>query len=117
MIFNYMYKKLEKKGNKIKTKSKENTFSDFDSSKNEVPQELKEALYHDLEDMVNRMQLTYGEIMDALDKKYFPSERTGYTLPPGIYEIGDFNKTPHNLLSDIVKVSFIIDDIRLKSNL
>ena len=39
------------------------------------------------------MQLTYDGIMDVLDMKDFPSKRTGYTLPPGIYEISDNNKT------------------------
>ena len=43
--------------------------------------------------MVKRMQLTCSEIMDVLDKKHFPSKRTGYTLPTGIYEISDINKT------------------------
>ena len=39
------------------------------------------------------MQLTYNEIMDVLCLKYFPSEKTGYTLPPGIYERSDTKKT------------------------
>ena len=67
--------------------------------------------------MVNRMQLMYNEIMDVLDIKYFPSKRTGYTLPPGIYEISDINKTLQYLLPDIVKISITIDDVRLRSNL
>ena len=55
--------------------------------------------------------------MDLLDKKYFPSERTGYTLPPGIYEKSYINKTLEYLLPDIVNVSNTLDDISLKSNL
>ena len=39
------------------------------------------------------MKLKYNEIMDVLDIKYFPSERIGYTLPPGTYQIGEINKT------------------------
>ena len=63
------------------------------------------------------MQLTYIEIMDVLDKKYFPSEGTGYTLSPGTYEVSDINKTLKYLLPNFVKTSVAIDDIRLKSNL
>ena len=33
--------------------------------------------------MVNRMQLSSDEIVDILDIKFFPSERTRYTLPFG----------------------------------
>ena len=40
------------------------------------------------------MGLTCDEIMDVLDIKHCPSQRIGYTLPPGIYEITDINKTP-----------------------
>ena len=50
--------------------------------------------------------------MDVLDIKYFPSERTGYTLPPGIYEVSDINTTLKYLLPDSVKVSITIDDSR-----
>ena len=31
--------------------------------------------------------------MDILDIKRFPSKRTGYTLRPAIYEVGDINNT------------------------
>ena len=53
--------------------------------------------------------------MDVLDIKFSPSERTGYTLPPGIYEVSDINRTLKYLLPDMVKISITIDDIRLKS--
>ena len=78
---------------------------------------MEKKTYHDLEDMVNRMQLTFNEVFDVLDMKNFTSERTGWTLPPGIYEISDINRTLQVLLPDIVKLSISIDDIRLKSNL
>ena len=78
---------------------------------------MKKLNYHDLENLVNGMQLTDNEIKDVLDEKNFPSQRTGYTLPPGIFEIFDINKTLQYLLPDIVKVSITIDDIRLKSNI
>ena len=55
--------------------------------------------------------------MDVLDRKYFPSERTGYSLPAGIYKISNINKTLQYSLPNIVKVSITIDDIRIKSNL
>ena len=67
--------------------------------------------------MVYRFQLTYVEIIDILDLKYIPSKRTGYSLPPGIYEVVDLNNTLKYVLPDNVKVSITIDDIRLKSNL
>ena len=63
------------------------------------------------------MELTYDEIMDILVIKNFPLQRTGLTLPPGIYEKSDINKTLEYLLPDIVKVNFTIIDIRLKSDL
>ena len=48
-------------------------------------------------------------------KNNFPSERTGYTLPPGRYETSEINKTLEFLLPHIVEVSVTIDDIRLRS--
>ena len=62
--------------------------------------------------MLNRMQLSYDEIMDILDIKYFSSERTGYTLPPGVYEVVDLNNTLKNVLPNNVKVNVTIDDVR-----
>ena len=47
-------------------------------------EELKSANYHDLEDLVYRIELTYDETMDILDIKVFPAERTGFTLQPEI---------------------------------
>ena len=63
------------------------------------------------------MELTYDEIMVLLDIKKIPSERTGYTLPPGIYEISDINRTVEYLLPDIVRVNTTIHDVRLGSTL
>ena len=65
--------------------------------------------------MVYREPLTYNEVMDVLDIKYLPSKRTGYTLPPGVIEVSDINKTLQYLLPDIVEESITMDDIRLKS--
>ena len=63
------------------------------------------------------MRLSYDEIMNILDLKFIPTERTGYSLNPGIYEIIDLNNTLKYILTDDVKVNITIDDIRLKSNL
>ena len=89
----------------------------FDISKNEILEELKKGNNHDLEVMVNRMQLTYNEIMDVLDIKNIPRERIGYTLPPKAYEVSGINRTLKFSLPDFVKVSFTFDDVRLKSKL
>ena len=91
--------------------------SDFDTFKNEIVEELKNAKYNDLEDLLYRFQLTYDEIIDILGLKYIPTKRTGYTLEPGIYEVVDLNNTLNYILPDNVKVSITIDDVRLKSNL
>ena len=108
---------VKKRGNKIKIADKENILSDFDNQKNEIIEELKNAKYNDLEDLVYRMRLSYNEIMNILDLNYIPTKRTGYSLNPGIYEVIDLNNTLKYILPDVVKVNITIDDIRLKSNL
>ena len=52
--------------------------------------------------------------MHILDVKYIPSNRTGYTLTQGFFEISNNNKTLEHILPNIVKVSITTDDIRLK---
>ena len=84
--------------------------------KNEILEELKNAKYNDLEDLVYRMRLSYDEIMDILDLKHIPTKRTGYSLNPGFYEVVDLNNTLKHILPDNVKINIVIDDIRLKSN-
>ena len=108
---------VKKRGNKIKITDQEHKLSDFDTQKNEIIEELKNAKYNDLEDLVYRMRLSYDEIMNILDLKYIPTKRTGYSLNPGIYEVVDLNNTLKHILPDNVKVNITIDDIRLKSNL
>ena len=108
---------VKKRGNKIKIADKEYKLSDFDNQKYEIIEELKNANYNDLEDLVYRMRLSYYEIMDILDLKYFPTKRTGYILNPGIYEVIDLNNSLKHILPNNVKVNITIDDIRLKSNL
>ena len=108
---------VRKRGNTIKIGDREYKLSDFDNQKNEILEELKNVEYNDLADLVYRMQLTYDEIIDVLDLKYISTERSGYSLNPGIYEIVDLNNTLKHILPDNVKVNITIDDIRLKSNL
>ena len=108
---------VKKRGDKIKIGEKEFKLSDFDDQKNEIIEELKNAKYNDLEDLVYRMRLSYDEIMDILDLNYIPTKRTGYSLNPGIYEVMDLNNTLKYILPDVVKVNNTIVDIRLKSNL
>ena len=67
--------------------------------------------------MVYRMQITYYEIMDISEMKYFPSKGTSFTLPPRTYETSDINKKLECLLPEIVKVNITIDDVRLGSEL
>ena len=108
---------VKKRGNKIKIADKEFKLSDFDNQKSEIIEELKNVKYNDLEDLVYRMRLSYDEIMDILDLKYYSTKRTGYSLNPGIYEVIDLKKTLKHILPDVVKVNITIDDIRSKSNL
>ena len=108
---------VKKRGNKIKIADKEYILSDFDTQKNEIIEELKNAKYNNLEDLVYRLRLSYDEIMDILDLNYIPTKRTGYSLNPGIYEVIDLNNTLKHILPDNVKVNITIDDIKLKSNL
>ena len=75
---------VRKRGNKIKIGDIEYQLSDFDNQKNEILEELKNAKYNDLEDLVYRMRLSYNEIMDILDLKYILTKRTGYSVNPGV---------------------------------
>ena len=61
--------------------------------KEEILEELKNVKYNDLEDLVNRFQLIYDEIIDILDLKSISTKRIGYSVKPNIYQIGDINIT------------------------
>ena len=78
---------VRKRGNQIKIGEKDYILSDFETFKKRILEEFKSASYRDFDDLVYRKGLTYDEIMDLLDSKIFPSQRIGYNLPPGIYEI------------------------------
>ena len=49
--------------------------------------------------------------------KHIDASTSGYTLPPGIYEVSVINLVLKSLLPDDVKVNITIDDIRLRSNI
>ena len=115
--FELHVKEVRKRGNKMKYGDNDYKLSDSDTKKVEIIEELRNAKYNDLEDIVYRMQLTYDQIVDILDFKYIPTKGTGYSLYPGIYEVVDLNNTLKYILPDNVKVSVTIDDVRLKSNL
>ena len=85
-------KENRKRGYQKKIGDKEYKLSDFDTFKAEILDELINAKYNDLEDMVYRFQLTY-EIINILDLKYIPTKRIGYSIKPNIYQISDINNT------------------------
>ena len=108
---------IRKKGKQIKIGNEEYVLSDLDIRKSEINKEIKNVEYNDIEDRAFRLELTYYEIENIIDKKYIDTSSTGYTLSEGIYEISDFNLMINSLLPDEVKVNITIDHIRLGSNL
>ena len=108
---------VRKRGNIITIADKEYKLSDLDNQKNKILEELRIVKYNDLRDLIYRMQLTYNEIIDILDLEYISTERMGYSVNPGIYEVVDLNNALKCILPDNVKINIAIDDIRLKSNL
>ena len=93
------------------------SLSSLDMFKDEILEDLKNAKYNDLEDMVYRFRLTYDEIMDILDLKYIPTKRTGYSIEPNIYNVVDLNKTLKNILPNNVKIDITIDERKYKTDL
>ena len=108
---------VRKRGDKIKIGDYEYKFSDFDTQKNEITEELKNVKYNDLEDLVYRMRLSYDEIMDILDLKYIPTKRMGYSIEPNMYNVDDLNKTLKNTLPNNVKINITIDERKYKTDL
>ena len=90
---------------------------DFDTQKNEILEKLKNGKHNDLEDLVNRMRLSYDEFLNILDLKYIPTKRTGDSLNPGIYEVVGLTNSLKHILPVNVKVNITIDDIRLGCDL
>ena len=93
------------------------SLSSLDMFKDEILEDLKNAKYNDLEDMVYRFRLTYDEIIDILDLKYIPTKRIGYSIEPNIYNVVDLNKILKNILPDNVKIDITIDERKYKSDL
>ena len=108
---------VRKRGNKLNLGGNEYKLSDFDTQKNEILEELKNAKYNDFGDLVYRMQRTYGEIIDILDLKYIPTKRMGYSIEPNIYNVVDLNKTLKNILPNNVKINVSIDKRKYKTDL
>ena len=44
----------------------------------------KERRYQNLDDLMFRLQLTYGEFLNIIHFNYFPTKRIGYSLKPNI---------------------------------
>ena len=110
-------KEVRKRGHHITIGDKEYKLSDFDTYKEEILQEIKNAKYNDLEDMVYRFQLTYGEIVNVLDFKYIHMKILGHSLKPNMYQISGINNTLENILPDNVEISVTIDEKLYKSKL
>ena len=89
----------------------------FGHFKSEILAELRGVKYHDLEDMVYRMELPFYNFFDVFDIKYTSATSIGYTLPPGIKEVRDIDVILKSLLPDDVKINNTIVDTRLWSNL
>ena len=69
------------KGTLIEIANSGQNFASFDHFKSELFSEFKRVKDHDLYDMVFRMEITYGEIMDKLDLKSTSATPIAYTLP------------------------------------
>ena len=85
--------------------------------KDEILEDLKNAKFNDLEDMVYRFRLTYDEIIDILDLKNIPTERIGYSIEPNIYNVVDINKALKNILPNNIKIIVSIDERKYKTDL
>ena len=108
---------VRKRGNKIKIGDIEYKLSDFDTQKKEILEELKNAKYNVLEDLVYRIQLTYDESINILDLKYIPTKRIGCSIEPNIYNVVDLNKTFKNVLPNNKKINVSIDERKYKTDL
>ena len=96
---------------------KDYSLSSLGMFKHEILEDLKNAKFNDLEDMVYRFQLTYDEIIDILDLKYTPTKRMGYSIEPNLYNVVDSNKTLKNILPNNVKINVTIDERKYRTGL
>ena len=67
--------------------------------------------------MVQRMELISDETVYILIDKDIAGSISGYTLPPGVYEITDNNLMLNSLLPNEGKIKNTIGDIRLRPKL
>ena len=104
-----MLQKLEKEVTK-KIGDDEYKLSDFDSQKQKIIEELKNAKYNDLEDLVYRLRLSYDEIINIIDLKYISTKRIGYSIEPNIFNVDDLNKTLKNILPNNLKTNVSINE-------
>ena len=110
-------KEVKKRETRIEIDNSGCITAGFDPFKGEVLLELKRVKNKDVEFMVNRMELTYDEIVDTMDVKSNAGSTMGYTLPPGINIITDLSLMLKSLLPNEEKLKITIDDVRLISNL
>ena len=75
--------------------------SSLDTFREEILEELENAKYNDLEDLVYRFQFTYEEVIDMLDLIYIPAKRTDHSLYPVILEVVAWNNILKHILLDI----------------
>ena len=86
MTYDLHVQELKKRDHRIIIGDTDYKFSEFDTFKEEMLEEIKNVKYNDLEDMVHRFQLTDDEIINILDFKYIPPKKTDYFLNPTIYQ-------------------------------
>ena len=108
---------MEKRGTQIEIENSGYNLAGFDHFKSEYFLELKRVKLKDFEDLVYRKDLTYDEIVDILNVKYFAGSNKDYSLPPAVYKVDDHNLILKSLLLNKVKLNLAIDDFKLKSSL
>ena len=109
-------KEVRKRGNQIKIRFNDHNLSVFDTQNKKIFKELENVTYNDLEYLVYGFQLKYDEVIDILKLNKIPTKNR-LLLEPGNVWNNRFKQNPEYILPDNVKVSIIIDDIRLKSSL
>ena len=107
----------EKRGIRIEIENSGYILAGFDHFKSEILGRIKSGNYKNIIDIVFRVEITFDEIIDVLDTKYFNASSTGYTLPPGKYKFIDPKSMFNTLLPVDIKVDITIDDTRQRSNL
>ena len=66
---------MKERGTLLKIGEIDYKLSDLDIQKNEIFEELESMRYDSFEDMLYRLQLTYGAIIAILDVKNIPLKR------------------------------------------